>query len=62
MFAAQQALYHRARCKSAARLGQYRTEMENNMDSRKISKGRYLIGSDLVRMKLPAASGGELDP
>jgi len=32
--AAQQALYHRARCNSAARLGQYRTEMENNMDSR----------------------------
>ena len=32
--AAQQALYHRARCNSAARLGQYRTEMENNGDSR----------------------------
>jgi len=32
--AAQQALYHRARCNSAARLGQYRTEMENNVDSR----------------------------
>jgi fructose-bisphosphate aldolase class I len=31
--AAQQALYHRARCNSAARLGQYRTEMENNVDS-----------------------------
>ena len=34
--AAQQALYHRARCNSAARLGQYRTEMENNVDSRVI--------------------------
>ena len=32
--AAQQALYHRARCNSAARLGRYRTEMENNMESR----------------------------
>jgi fructose-bisphosphate aldolase class I len=32
--AAQQALYHRTRCNSAARLGQYRTEMENNLDSR----------------------------
>jgi fructose-bisphosphate aldolase class I len=32
--AAQQALYHRARCNSAACLGQYRTEMENNVDSR----------------------------
>jgi fructose-bisphosphate aldolase class I len=32
--AAQQALYHRARCNSAARLGRYRTEMENNVDSR----------------------------
>ena len=32
--AAQLALYHRARCNSAARLDQYRTEMENNMDSR----------------------------
>lgn len=32
--AAQQALYHRARCNSAARLGQYRTEIENNVDSR----------------------------
>ena len=32
--AAQQALYHRARCNSAARLGQYRTEMENNVGSR----------------------------
>ena len=31
--AAQQALYHRARCNSAARLGQYRTEMENSVDS-----------------------------
>ena len=50
--AAQQALYHRARCNSAARLGQYRTEMENNVDSPgKLSKGRYLIGSDLVRLK-----------
>jgi len=29
--AAQQALYHRARCNSAARLGQYRPEMENNV-------------------------------
>jgi fructose-bisphosphate aldolase class I len=28
--AAQQALYHRAKCNGAARLGQYRTEMENN--------------------------------
>jgi fructose-bisphosphate aldolase, class I len=33
---AQQALYHRARCNSAARLGQYRIEMENNVDSRAI--------------------------
>ena len=32
--AAQQALYHRARCNSAARLGRYRIEMENNVDSR----------------------------
>ena len=32
--AAQQTLYHRAKCDSAARLGQYGTEMENNMDSR----------------------------
>jgi fructose-bisphosphate aldolase class I len=32
--AAQQALYHRARCNSAACLGQYRTEMDNNVDSR----------------------------
>ena len=32
--AAQQALYHRARCNSAARLGRYRTEIENNVDSR----------------------------
>ncbi len=31
--AAQQALYHRARCNGAARLGRYRTEMENNVDS-----------------------------
>jgi len=31
--AAQQALVHRARCNSAARLGRYRTEMENNVDS-----------------------------
>jgi fructose-bisphosphate aldolase class I len=31
--AAQQALVHRARCNSAARLGRYRTEMENNGDS-----------------------------
>jgi len=31
---AQQALYHRASCNSAARLGRYRTEMENNVDSR----------------------------
>ena len=30
--AAQQALYHRARCNSAAHLGRYRTEMENNVD------------------------------
>jgi fructose-bisphosphate aldolase, class I len=34
VLAAQQALYHRARCNSAARLGQYRTEMENNVGSR----------------------------
>ena len=32
--AAQQALYHRAGCNSAARLGQYGPEMENNRDSR----------------------------
>jgi len=32
--AAQQALYHRAGCNSAARRGQYRTEMENNVESR----------------------------
>jgi fructose-bisphosphate aldolase class I len=32
--AAQQALQHRAKCNSAARLGQYRTEMENNANSR----------------------------
>jgi fructose-bisphosphate aldolase class I len=32
--AAQQALVHRARCNSAARLGQYGTEMENNVNSR----------------------------
>ena len=32
--AAQQVLYHRARCDSAARLGQYGPEMENNVDSR----------------------------
>jgi fructose-bisphosphate aldolase class I len=32
--AAQQALYHRARCNSAARLGEYGAEMENNVDSR----------------------------
>jgi fructose-bisphosphate aldolase class I len=32
--AAQQTLYHRAKCDSAARLGQYGPEMENNMDSR----------------------------
>jgi fructose-bisphosphate aldolase class I len=31
---AQQVLYHRARCNSAARLGHHRTEMENNVDSR----------------------------
>jgi fructose-bisphosphate aldolase class I len=31
--AAQQALYHRARCNSAARLGEYGAEMENNVDS-----------------------------
>jgi fructose-bisphosphate aldolase, class I len=36
VLAAQKALYHRARCNSAARLGQYRTEMENNVDSRAI--------------------------
>ena len=34
VLAAQQALVHRARCNSAARLGQYTTEMENNGDSR----------------------------
>jgi fructose-bisphosphate aldolase class I len=32
--AAQQALYHRVRCNSAATLGRYSTEMENNVDSR----------------------------
>ena len=32
--AAQKALLHRARCNRAARRGQYRTEMENNVDSR----------------------------
>jgi len=32
--AAQQALYHRAECNSAARLGRYRTEMENNVDAK----------------------------
>ncbi len=32
VLAAQQALYHRARCNSAARLGQYRPEMENKED------------------------------
>jgi len=32
--AAQQALYHRARCNSAARRGEYSTGMENNVDSR----------------------------
>jgi fructose-bisphosphate aldolase class I len=32
--AAQQALYHRAGCNSAARLGRYGAEMENNVDSR----------------------------
>jgi fructose-bisphosphate aldolase class I len=31
---AQHVLYHRARCNSAARLGRYGTEMENNVDSR----------------------------
>jgi fructose-bisphosphate aldolase, class I len=31
--AAQQALVHRARCNSAARLGQYKAEMEKNADS-----------------------------
>jgi fructose-bisphosphate aldolase class I len=31
--AAQQALYHRARCNGAARLGRYGTGMENNVDS-----------------------------
>ena len=30
--AAQQALYHRARCNSAARLGRYRSEMENKVN------------------------------
>ena len=34
VLAAQQALYHRARCNSAARLGRYGPEMENNMGSR----------------------------
>ena len=32
--AAQQALYYRARCNRAVRLGEYRTEMENNVESR----------------------------
>jgi fructose-bisphosphate aldolase, class I len=32
--AAQQALYHRARCNRAARLGQYRAEMENDANAR----------------------------
>jgi fructose-bisphosphate aldolase class I len=32
--AAQQALVHRARCNSAARLGRYRAEMKNNVDLR----------------------------
>ncbi len=32
--AAQQALHHRARCNSAARLGRYRTEMEKDVNSR----------------------------
>jgi fructose-bisphosphate aldolase class I len=32
--AAQQALYHRARCNSAARLGEYTARLENNVDSR----------------------------
>jgi fructose-bisphosphate aldolase class I len=32
--AAQQALYHRARCNGAARLGEYDTAMENSMASR----------------------------
>jgi fructose-bisphosphate aldolase class I len=32
--AAQQALYHRARCNSAARRGEYTAGMENNVDSR----------------------------
>ena len=31
--AAQQALYHRARCNSAARLGRYTAEMEKQVDS-----------------------------
>jgi fructose-bisphosphate aldolase class I len=30
--AAQQALYHRARCNSAARRGQYKAEMEKDME------------------------------
>jgi fructose-bisphosphate aldolase class I len=34
VLAAQQALVHRARCNRAARRGQYRTEMEDNADSR----------------------------
>ena len=34
VLAAQQALIHRARCNSAARLGRYTTEMENKVDSR----------------------------
>ncbi len=33
MLAAQQALYHRAGCNSAARLGRYRPEMENDVGS-----------------------------
>src|SRR5208282_6034584 len=32
--AAQQALYHRARCNSAARLGRYGVEMENDVSAR----------------------------
>ena len=34
VLAAQKALYHRAGCNSAARLGEYRAEMENNVGSR----------------------------
>jgi fructose-bisphosphate aldolase class I len=34
VLAAQQALHHRAECNSAARLGRYRTDMENNVNSR----------------------------